>query len=707
MSRSIISDNKDIIKQSSNNGIIKKSKSKSTVFNVKDNNPEIHKSFVKATDSEMMKKAIKGDMSSSLKSQSKVNSKDTKTSKVKDKRGIGKQNKPKQMTRRDQIYRKSLKKSFSKTSELRTVAKYGTKYTAKAAKYTVKASNKVVLPTAKNVAENFGKSVILTALESDNGEIQNVTNKAITTVKTAKAAKKTAKATKKSTKATYKTTKTAIKGAYTASKAIIKATIATVSFVVANLPIILIVLAIVLIVVVLITVFTSIFSGITLKSDDVELTKAYSYMTELDASYTAKYRNYEFANDVSSVEIYLNDTLCETDDFEIKTDVDLVLAWFDAEYEDYAFDAKIFGLFGGTNIKEEIEEIWEDLYYDNITMSTDEQGNLITQIYVYTESFDDFVQRNIPENQEAYEMMKEVGVYTTKAEILKPFDFYTILNRYGYYCRKVTNWAGTTSIQLFKHTGVDIKAEEGTEVKSGISGTVGLVDYSPVLGYYVIIKSSTNEDTSITYCKLKDKHVKLGQKVKRGDVIGYVGNTGAICSESGTCLHMEYLKNGENVVPSMYFINNGNSRNSGETNVVPGGGNGTLRYPTNSKTVSAGYPNYSNGSYHGGVDFPVPMNTDVCAAEDGKVVFAGTAPPDNNGGYGNYVVIEHTINGQKIATLYGHNTTLLVSAGDVVKRGQVIAKSGSTGNSTGPHVHFEVQIGGMWGTRVNPFIYLK
>lgn len=150
--------------------------------------------------------------------------------------------------------------------------------------------------------------------------------------------------------------------------------------------------------------------------------------------------------------------------------------------------------------------------------------------------------------------------------------------------------------------------------------------------------------------------------------------------------------------------NSGNGSNGND--VVLGGGNGKLRYPTSSKAISAGFPNYSDGSYHGGIDFPVPMNTDVCAAEDGKVIFSGTAPPINNGGYGNYIVLEHKINGRTIITLYGHNTTLLVKYGDTVKRGQVIAKSGSTGNSTGPHVHFEVQLDKLWGTRVNPLNYL-
>lgn len=119
-------------------------------------------------------------------------------------------------------------------------------------------------------------------------------------------------------------------------------------------------------------------------------------------------------------------------------------------------------------------------------------------------------------------------------------------------------------------------------------------------------------------------------------------------------------------------------------------------------TISAGFPNYSNGSYHGGIDFPCPTGTKVVAAQKGVV--AGVKKLDYS--YGYYVLIYHGTdsNGDKVFTLYAHNSEILVSPGDSVYKGQQIAKSGSTGNSTGPHCHFEIRVG---GTKINPTNYLS
>ena len=107
------------------------------------------------------------------------------------------------------------------------------------------------------------------------------------------------------------------------------------------------------------------------------------------------------------------------------------------------------------------------------------------------------------------------------------------------------------------------------------------------------------------------------------------------------------------------------------------------------------HPILKTKKLHTGIDIAAGTGTNVIAANDGTVIFSGYY-----GGYGYAVIIDH---GGKISTLYAHNSKLLVKEGDKVKRGQNIAKSGSTGLSTGPHVHFEVRENGQ---HKNPMPYL-
>ena len=118
--------------------------------------------------------------------------------------------------------------------------------------------------------------------------------------------------------------------------------------------------------------------------------------------------------------------------------------------------------------------------------------------------------------------------------------------------------------------------------------------------------------------------------------------------------------------------------------------------------ISAGFPNYSSGKYHGGIDFPCSTGSKVVAAQKGIVITVKRL----NYSYGYYVMIYHGTDaqGRSVVTLYAHNSRILVSPGQTVKKGEAIAKSGSTGNSTGPHSHFEVRLN---GSRVNPKNYLS
>lgn len=104
------------------------------------------------------------------------------------------------------------------------------------------------------------------------------------------------------------------------------------------------------------------------------------------------------------------------------------------------------------------------------------------------------------------------------------------------------------------------------------------------------------------------------------------------------------------------------------------------------------------GLRHTGVDIAGPVGTGLYATRAGKVTVSQCGW---NGGYGCYVIIDH---GDGVSSLYGHASRLLVSVGDQVEQGQNIALMGSTGRSTGSHLHFEIRIG---SKRVNPFIYIR
>jgi murein DD-endopeptidase MepM/ murein hydrolase activator NlpD len=134
----------------------------------------------------------------------------------------------------------------------------------------------------------------------------------------------------------------------------------------------------------------------------------------------------------------------------------------------------------------------------------------------------------------------------------------------------------------------------------------------------------------------------------------------------------------------------------------------SLQWPTWCHTITSyfGYrthPIYGNTRFHSGIDIGAGFGDTIMAAASGTVIYVETPVPGQNwggSGYGNYFIIDH---GNGVSTLYAHCTSVYVSNGQTVSQGEAVGTVGSTGGSTGSHLHFEVRIN---GSRVDPLSYL-
>ncbi|MBE6053688.1 MAG: hypothetical protein E7212_07205 [Clostridium sartagoforme] len=155
-------------------------------------------------------------------------------------------------------------------------------------------------------------------------------------------------------------------------------------------------------------------------------------------------------------------------------------------------------------------------------------------------------------------------------------------------------------------------------------------------------------------------------------------------------------------------INNGNNSGGGQpTTPEDNGGSGVPGDPSTESFLRPGNgvvtdsyglrinPVTGEAGFHTGVDLGDPHGAPVYASKSGVVVYSGWIS-----GYGNTIIIDH---GGGVQTLYAHNSELLVSVGESVYRGQTVAKVGSTGMSTGPHIHWEIRINGQ---HINPMGYV-
>lgn len=253
------------------------------------------------------------------------------------------------------------------------------------------------------------------------------------------------------------------------------------------------------------------------------------------------------------------------------------------------------------------------------------------------------------------------------------------------------------------HRGDDLCADEGTEIRAAADGVVLAAQEHYSWGNFVEIDHGTDADGLrwvTLYAHMKSCAVQVGQTVTAGQVIGYLGHTG---NTTGNACHFEMQVNGVLTEPRYFTAYTGSDAAeltqekadeilaeavrraaSDQTTAVDEAaalsGVDLFTLPVAPPPQVSGYAP-ENG--HSGIDFAAEEGAEVYAVADGIVT---TAAYDVE--KGNYVVLDH---GGGLETEYQHMKSLLVSAGQSVVQGQVLGYVGSTGNSTGPHLHFEAR----------------
>lgn len=255
----------------------------------------------------------------------------------------------------------------------------------------------------------------------------------------------------------------------------------------------------------------------------------------------------------------------------------------------------------------------------------------------------------------------------------------------------------------YSHRGDDLCAAEGTEIYAAADGVVLAAQEHYSWGNFVEIDHGTDADGLrwvTLYAHMQKCIVQPGQTVTAGQVIGYLGHTGNV---TGNACHFEMMANGVLTEPRYFTAYTGSDAAeltqekadeilaeavrraaSDQTTAVDGAaalsGVDLFTLPVAPPPQVSGY-DPENG--HPGIDFAAEEGAEVYAVAGGIVTAA-----DYDVEKGNYVVLDH---GGGLETEYQHMKSLLVSAGQSVVQGQVLGYVGSTGNSTGPHLHFEAR----------------
>jgi murein DD-endopeptidase MepM/ murein hydrolase activator NlpD len=223
----------------------------------------------------------------------------------------------------------------------------------------------------------------------------------------------------------------------------------------------------------------------------------------------------------------------------------------------------------------------------------------------------------------------------------------------------------------------DIKAET-----IQIGQEISLVVPTPIISVVTVEEASYTDAIAFeVQYEESDSLYKGESKTKVNGVYGERAVVAEVIKENGREIGRKILS--ENVVsePQSKVVYKGTK------NPPPKMGSGSLNYPGSRGVITSEFGVWRSYRRHTGIDIGLNVGSSVKAADGGVVTYSGYSSS-----YGRYIIVDH---GSNMTTLYAHNSSLLVSKGEKVFKGQLIAYSGNTGNSTGPHLHFEVRINGV------------
>lgn len=296
----------------------------------------------------------------------------------------------------------------------------------------------------------------------------------------------------------------------------------------------------------------SVFTSMSLKSPDYELTKTYLYITELDARMQQTITS-EDTPGIGAYSYYVNGLEVARDAVKVYTDADVLLMYFDSKYDDYTFDGATAD---SSSVRAQIDLLHAALHQVTLVRQseevTGENGTeIITRLSVHlstipTGAYLDANKASLltQEEQDKYAALEEAGAYSFRQELATPFvgiDWLPgVTSRFGWRIHPITGALST-------HNALDIAMAGGTPINACMSGTAVVPGYHESYGNYV--KVVAENGTYTLYAHMSRVAVTNGQTISTGDVIGYVGTTG---SSTGNHLHLEYFKDGHILNPQFF-----------------------------------------------------------------------------------------------------------------------------------------------------------